>query len=414
MLPASFLANATYSNQEMEDFQSELLHDEAQPLGDVLLDLAIESTSAVSLKPSVNSDTTDLIRLYLQEIGRVELLRPDEEVSEAQKFQCYLHLRSLLLSARIQDQVIQPYVQLIGIQERLVSRLRYRSSPQQWSATIGMPLSELRMILAKGKQRWAEIAGVTVEELEQIQTEGIQAKEHIIEANLRLVVSVAKKYQNRGLEFLDLVQEGTLGLERAVEKFDPKKGYRFSTYAYWWIRQGITRAVATQSRTIRLPIYVTEKLNRIKKAQHQIAQEKGRNPTINDIAAKVEMTPLQIREVLLHAPHTVSSETKVGKKRDTELGELLETNSVSIEDLLMREVFHQDLQHSLTSLTERERNVIMMRFGLTDGQPYSLAKVGQALALSRERVRQIESKALKKLRQSSYQNQLRDYLELFN
>lgn len=413
-MPAtSFYTDAPYEEQQLpEDLQPDLILGEAEILVDELLDLEIGSTGSADLKPGVGRRTTDLVRLYLQEIGRVHLLGRDEEVSEAQKVQRYLRMRSLLpIAAQNPDEVIQLYVQLIEVQDRLVSGLGHRPSLERWAQTAGVAVSELKPILSKGKRRWAEIVGITLEELELAQSEGIRAKEHMIKANLRLVVSVAKKYQNRGLELLDLVQEGTLGLERAVEKFDPTKGYRFSTYAYWWIRQGITRAIATQSRTIRLPVHITEKLNKIKKAQRKIAQEKGRTPTIDDIAAELEMTPNQVREVLLRVPRAVSLETKVGKEKDTELGDLLETDSISPEDVLMREALHRDLQYLLTDLTDRERDVILMRFGLGDGHPYSLAEIGRALDLSRERVRQIESKALQKLRQPKRRNRVRDYLE---
>ena len=413
-MPApSFYADTAYDNQQSpQGFQPDDTADEAElPLGD-LIDLEIESTESASFQQSIRRRTTDLVRLYLQEIGRVQLLKRDEEVSEAQKVQRYLRLLELRSdAAQTGDEVIQPYILLIEAQERLTVGLGHRPSLERWAATAVVPVSELKLILASGKQRWSEIAGMTVEEVEKIQTEGIRAKEHMIKGNLRLVVSVAKKYQNRGLELLDLVQEGTLGLERAVEKFDPTKGYRFSTYAYWWIRQGITRAIATQSRTIRLPVHITEKLNKIKKAQRKIAQQKGSTPTIDDIAVELQMTPPQVREVLLRVPRSVSLETKVGKEKDTELGELLETDSLSPEDVLIQEALHRDLQHLLTDLTERERNVILMRFGLGDGHSYSLAEIGRALDLSRERVRQIEAKALQKLRQPKRRNQVRDYLE---
>jgi RNA polymerase nonessential primary-like sigma factor len=415
-MPAtSFYAYAADEDQQSpQDFQPEPAIGEGELLMDDLLDLEIEANDA-SLQQSANRRTTDLVRLYLQEIGRVHLLERDEEVSEAQKVQRYLRLVELRSEAALSgDQVIQPYVHLIEAQERLTSELGHRPSLERWADTAGVVVSELKPMLARGKRRWAEIVGLTVEELERTQTEGDRAKEHMIKANLRLVVSVAKKYQNRGLELLDLVQEGTLGLERAVDKFDPTKGYRFSTYAYWWIRQGITRAIATQSRTIRLPVHITEKLNKIKKAQRKIAQEKGRTPTIDDIASELEMTPAQVREVLLRVPRSVSLETKVGKEKDTELGDLLETDSISPEEMLMREALQRDLHNLLAELTDRERDVILMRFGMGDGHSYSLAEIGRALDLSRERVRQIESKALQKLRQPKRRNLVRDYMEALN
>jgi RNA polymerase nonessential primary-like sigma factor len=377
-----------------------------------LIDFDLEEIEAANFRKSASSRSTDLVRLYLQEIGRVRLLRRDEEVSEGQKVQRHMRLVELRKSvAEAADEVMGPYLKVIEAHDRLASQLGHRPSLERWAQEAKIPVFDLKPMLVAGKQRWAEIAGLTVEDLEQIQAEGIKAKEHMIKANLRLVVSVAKKYQNRGLELLDLIQEGTMGLERAVDKFDPTKGYRFSTYSYWWIRQGITRAIATQSRTIRLPVHITEKLNKIKKAQRKITQEKGRTPTIEDIALELEMTPFDVREVLLRVPRAVSLEIKVGKEKDTELGDLLEAEDISPEELLMREALQRELLQLLADLTSRERDVIRMRFGLGEPHPYSLAEIGRALDLSRERVRQIESKALQKLRQPKRRNRVRDYLE---
>ncbi|MGB0564601.1 MAG: RNA polymerase sigma factor SigC, partial [Spirulinaceae cyanobacterium] len=310
-----------------------------------------------------------------------------------------------------QRQIMGRFAQLIEVHDRLVAKLGHRPAWGRWAKAVNLETADLKAAIARGKAYWALFADLSVAELEQALKSGVRAKEHMIKANLRLVVSVAKKYQNRGLELLDLIQEGTLGLERAVEKFDPTKGYRFSTYAYWWIRQGITRAIATQSRTIRLPVHITEKLNKIKKAQRKISQEQGRSARTEDIAKELDMTPDQVREVLLRVPRSVSLEIKVGKEKDTELGDLLETEEASPEDTLMREALGRELQNLLSDLTSRERDVIQMRYGLNTGNPYSLAEIGRALELSRERVRQIESKALQKLRQPKRRNRVRDYLE---
>jgi len=412
-------AQNSYADADYEE-SSSVVHfqrrdDELEPDVDQLeqdvVSLELEYSDSAGLNKNAGRRTTDLVRLYLQEIGRVHLLGRDEEVSEAQNVQRYMNLVERRNVAAEGDPQIKQYVELIEAHDRLASTLGHRPSWERWASEGGVSVTELKPILASGKRRWAEIVEVAVEELDRIKAEGTRAKDHMIKANLRLVVSVAKKYQNRGLELLDLIQEGTLGLERAVEKFDPTKGYRFSTYAYWWIRQGITRAIATQSRTIRLPVHITEKLNKIKKAQRKISQEKGRVPTLEDIAVELDMTAAQVREVLLRVPRAVSLETKVGKDRDTELGDLLETDGISPEDMLMREALHRDLQQLLTDLTSREQDVIKMRFGLGDGQPYSLAEIGRALDLSRERVRQIEAKALQKLRQPKRRNRVRDYLE---
>lgn len=417
-MPAtSFYAEAEFDEQlRVNPLQDDVLDEDAEEAGDELIDQDATEAEDADHEAKLQKNarrTTDLVRLYLQEIGRVRLLGRDEEVSEAQKVQRYIKLLELRnTAAEQQEGKIQGFVHLIEVRDRLAAQLGHRPSLERWATTAGIPdVPELKRMMVEGKRHWAEIAEMTVETIERIQAEGIEAKDHMIKANLRLVVSVAKKYQNRGLELLDLIQEGTLGLERAVEKFDPTRGYRFSTYAYWWIRQGITRAIATQSRTIRLPVHITEKLNKIKKAQRKISQEKGRTATIEDIAIELNMTAPQVRDVLLRVPRSVSLETKVGNEKDTELGDLLETPSISPEEMLMREALHRDLQQLLADLSSRERDVILMRFGLGDGHPYSLAEIGRALDLSRERVRQIEAKALQKLRQPKRRNRVRDYLE---
>jgi RNA polymerase nonessential primary-like sigma factor len=389
------------------------------------LEVDIEVDDVSEAAPGVMRRTTDLVRVYLQEIGRIELLERDEEVAEAQKVQRYVRLvqqrdRLLRNVARTDGLPEEPstqypdinqYVALLQVHDRLTAQLGHRPSLERWAREAGIPISDLKPQLAAGKRAWAAVIGITVAELDQIQKAGVTAKEHMIQANLRLVVSVAKKYQNRGLELLDLIQEGTLGLERAVEKFDPTKGYRFSTYAYWWIRQGITRAIATQSRTIRLPVHITEKLNKVKKAQRKLSQEKGRTASIEDVAAELDMTVPQVRELLVKVPRSVSLEAKVGKDKDTELGDLLETDDISPEETMMRESLLQELHQLMADLTSRERDVIALRYGLKDGRSYSLAEIGRILDLSRERVRQIEAKALQKLRQPKRRNRVRDFLE---
>lgn len=356
--------------------------------------------------------STDLVRLYLQDIGRVPLLKREEEVSKAQQIQRYFELLEIRAQAATTgDQLLSDFIQVIHLHDCLVSKLGHRPSYERWAKEASLEVDQVKELLSQGKQKWAELAGITVSELEEQQKVGIRAKEQMIKANLRLVVSVAKKYQHRGLELLDLIQEGTLGLERAVEKFDPTKGYRFSTYSYWWIRQGITRAIATQSRMIRLPVHITEKLNKIKRAQRKISQEKGHTATLDEVAKELEMTPFQVREILTRVPRSVSLEVKVGKEKDTELIDLLETEEISPEETLANESLQKDIQRILGDLTSREQEVIALRYGFQDGTAYSLSDIGRLLNLSRERVRQIEAKALQKLRHPRRRDRIRDYFE---
>lgn len=361
---------------------------------------------------SPQRSSTDLVRLYLQDIGKVPLLRKEEEVTKAQQLQRYLHLLEIRSQALEQeDLVMGEFMKIISIQDALICKFGHRPSFMTWAKEAGIEVTELKQIVLTGKKRWAELANLTVQELEEQQNLGVKAKEEMIKANLRLVVSVAKKYQNRGLELLDLIQEGTLGLERAVEKFDPTKGYRFSTYAYWWIRQGITRAISTQSRMIRLPVHVTEKLNKIKRVQRKISQQKGHTATLEEVAIELEMSPEQVREILARVPRSVSLETKVGKDKDTELMDLLETEETSPEDILANESLRKELKNLIGDLTEREQEVVTLRYGFQDGTAYSLSDIGRLLSLSRERVRQIEAKALQKLRHPRRRDRVRDYFD---
>ena len=311
---------------------------------------------------SVAMLTGDPVRMYLKEIGKVSLLTAAEEVDLAMKIEAG----------------VEAMAQLDASEEE-----------------GGVPLER------RERRR-----------LSRIEQVGLDAKQQLIEANLRLVVSIAKRYVGRGMLFLDLIQDGTLGLIRAVEKFDYTKGFKFSTYATWWIRQAITRAIADQARTIRIPVHMVETINKLVRIQRQLLQSLGREPTPEEIAEEMGLTPERVREIQKISQEPVSLETPIGEEEDSQLGDFIEDDAAVVPpDAASFSMLQEQLAKTLEGLAERERKVITLRFGLEDGHPRTLEEVGREFGVTRERIRQIESKTLAKLRHPSRSQKLKDYLE---
>ena len=313
--------------------------------------------------------TEDSIRVYLQEIGRIRLLRPDEEIELARKI-----------------------ADLLELEEKAA----------EFEADHGrLPHTA----------EWAEMFEMTPIKFRRRLRLGRRAKEKMVQSNLRLVVSIAKKYMNRGLSFQDLIQEGSLGLIRAAEKFDHEKGYKFSTYATWWIRQAITRAIADQSRTIRLPVHLYETISRIKKTTKTLSQEFGRKPTEEEIAEAMEMTIEKLRFIAKSAQLPISLETPIGKEEDSRLGDFIEADIENPEQDVAKNLLREDLEGVLATLSPRERDVLRLRYGLDDGRMKTLEEIGQIFDVTRERIRQIEAKALRKLRHPNRNGVLKEYIK---
>ena len=313
--------------------------------------------------------TEDSIRVYLQEIGRIRLLRPDEEIELARKIADLLELEEKAAGFE-SDHGRQPQM-------------------GEWAEMFEMTPIKFRRRLMLGRR----------------------AKEKMVQSNLRLVVSIAKKYMNRGLSFQDLIQEGSLGLIRAAEKFDHEKGYKFSTYATWWIRQAITRAIADQSRTIRLPVHLYETISRIKKTTKTLSQEFGRKPTEEEIAEAMEMTIEKLRFIAKSAQLPISLETPIGKEEDSRLGDFIEADIENPEQDVAKNLLREDLEGVLATLSPRERDVLRLRYGLDDGRMKTLEEIGQIFDVTRERIRQIEAKALRKLRHPNRNGVLKEYIK---
>lgn len=305
--------------------------------------------------------TGDPVRMYLKEIGKVSLLTAAEEIDLAMKIEA------------------------------------------------GVAATEE---LEKAEEEGIELERRERRRLSRVEQVGLDAKQQLIEANLRLVVSIAKRYVGRGMLFLDLIQEGNLGLIRAVEKFDYTKGFKFSTYATWWIRQAITRAIADQARTIRIPVHMVETINKLVRIQRQLLQSLGREPTPEEIAEEMGLTPERVREIQKISQEPVSLETPIGEEEDSQLGDFIEDDAAIVPpDAASFSMLQEQLAKTLEGLAERERKVISLRFGLEDGHPRTLEEVGREFGVTRERIRQIESKTLAKLRHPSRSQKLKDYLE---
>ncbi|GAA4746114.1 hypothetical protein GCM10023199_26630 [Actinomycetospora chibensis] len=346
---------------EATEVETEEPSEEDKKSGDFVWDEEESEALRQARKDAELTASADSVRAYLKQIGKVALLNAEEEVELAKRIEAGLYASE---------------------------RLRKVAEAQQELAT------QMRRDL-----RW-------------IVRDGERAKSHLLEANLRLVVSLAKRYTGRGMAFLDLIQEGNLGLIRAVEKFDYTKGYKFSTYATWWIRQAITRAMADQARTIRIPVHMVEVINKLGRIQRELLQDLGREPTPEELAKEMDITPDKVLEIQQYAREPISLDQTIGDEGDSQLGDFIEdSEAVVAVDAVSFTLLQDQLQSVLATLSEREAGVVRLRFGLTDGQPRTLDEIGQVYGVTRERIRQIESKTMSKLRHPSRSQVLRDYLD---
>ncbi|WP_449277377.1 RNA polymerase sigma factor [Leucobacter sp. GX24907] len=344
------------TEEEPEENTKKATPDEPLPTGAIVLK-ASDEEDVPTVTTAIPGATADPVKDYLKQIGKVALLNAAEEVELAMRIEAGLFAEEKLATEK-------------GLPKKLERELKW------------------------------------------VARDGQRAKSHLLGANLRLVVSLAKRYTGRGMQFLDLIQEGNLGLIRAVEKFDYTKGFKFSTYATWWIRQAITRAMADQARTIRIPVHMVEVINKLARVQRQMLQDLGREPTPEELSRELDMTPEKVVEVQKYGREPISLHTPLGEDGDSEFGDLIEdTEAVVPADAVGFTMLQQQLEQLLDSLSEREAGVIRMRFGLGDGMPKTLDQIGDTFGVTRERIRQIESKTMAKLRHPSRSQQLRDYLE---
>jgi RNA polymerase primary sigma factor len=344
-------------------------------------------------------DDDDMVEVNLDELSLtsmdVELIE-DRELEEIEKMPAYIRI----------DDPVRMYLKEIG-------RIPLLSADEEVNLAIRMEEGRYaKEQLAEIKETGREIPDAERVKLEQMNEDGLQAKNKMIESNYRLVVSIAKRYVGRGMQFLDLIQEGNMGLIRAVDKFDYTKGFKFSTYATWWIRQAITRAVADQARTIRIPVHMVETINKLVRTQRQLVQELSREPTAQEIGEKMEISAERVQQIQRIAQEPISLEAPIGEEEDSSLGDFIsDTNTLTPHETAVQEWIKKALDEVLETLTDREEKVLRLRYGLLDGKTHTLEEVGKEFGVTRERIRQIEGKALRKLRQPSRQKKLRDFDE---
>ncbi len=352
---------------------------------------------------SISSKTNDPVKMYLKEIGRVPLLKPEEEKRIAY---------SIHGSPDVYLEIEQLNIEAAALSEKITEMEKSGSLSAEEKKELGA-LRRKSTNLAKKKVKLEE-KNEAYRQTEEYRVKSQQAKDALTSANLRLVVAIAKKYVGRGLLFLDLIQEGNMGLVKAVEKFEPAKGFKFSTYATWWIRQAITRAIADQARTIRIPVHMVETINKLTRIQRQLVQELGREPTAEEISEKLDgsISPEKVREIQKIALDPVSLETPIGEEDDSHLGDFIEDkDTVSPDEYATKQLLKDEIDNVLQLLTERERKVLQLRFGLLDGRTRTLEEVGKEFNVTRERIRQIEAKALRKLKHPTKSKRLKDFVD---
>ncbi|MBV9266044.1 MAG: RNA polymerase sigma factor RpoD [Acidobacteriaceae bacterium] len=391
--------------------------DTAQPLREQLLEAVGDLEKAYRKSHQLRSKLLSMSRNTKPKVYRktryeylrllVELSRKVRAIAFSSSFQ-----RSLTGTLKCTLEQLRPLEQEIA---RLQRKLEDSALPEPAANAIRKQLKNLSAQVEHLEQNWGISASdlrKTVKIIERGEVESDAAKKRLIEANLRLVVSVAKRYTNRGMQFLDLIQEGNIGLMRAVDKFDYKRGYKFSTYATWWVRQAVTRAIADQARTIRIPVHMIETINKLVRLQRSMQQDLGREPTTEELAVKMELTPAKVRRVLRIAQEPISLQTPVGEEEESNLGDfLVDSRMISPSDAVINLNLREQTAEVLKTLSPREEKIVKMRFGLQDGSEHTLEEVGQNFAVTRERIRQIEAKALRKLRHPSRSHRLRNFLE---